>query len=151
MGQSIRFQRANLVIADMERSLAFYRDALGLEVDYIKESLPTSYSYPVFEFPQEAKLRFCTLSAPPAQTRVLALTEVTGIELPQPPVPRIGAQVFEVPDMDTVLEALSRIAGVKIYEEEILNTQDGRVGREVGVVDPDGHLIVLYNIQAKPD
>lgn len=150
MGQPVRFQRANLVVADLERSLTVYRDALGLEVDYIKDSLPTSYSYPVFEFPREAKLRFCTLSAPPTQTRVLALTEVTGIDLPQPPVPRIGAQVFEVPEMDEVLGALAQVAGVEMYEEETLNTQDGRVGREVGFVDPDGHLIVIYNIQSKP-
>jgi len=35
---------------------------------------------------------------------------------------------------------------VEAYAEEQLHTQDGRIGREKGIVDPDGHLIVLYSI-----
>jgi len=30
---SIRFQRGNLVVADIERSLTFYRDVLGFSVE----------------------------------------------------------------------------------------------------------------------
>lgn len=147
MSANARFQRSNLVVANMERSLAMYRDILGLSVDYMKDSLPTSYSYPVFQFPREAKLRFCTLSADD-QVRVLALTEVTGIELPEPSLPRTAALVFQVEDMDTVVESLEALPGVVGYAEEQLHTQDGRVGREKGIVDPDGHLIVLYSISA---
>jgi len=147
MAQNARFQRSNLVVADMQRSLAVYRDALGLSVDYMKDSLPTSYSYPVFQFPPEAKLRFCTLSSD-EQVRVLALTEVTGIALPAPNVPRTAALVFQVQDMDATVRALEALPGVHGYAEEQLRTQDGRVGREKGIVDPDGHLIVLYSILA---
>ena len=147
MVDTVRFQRANLVVADLERSLAMYRDVLGLSVDYIKDSLPTSYSYPVFEFPSDAKLRFCTLSSA-HQLRVLALTEVTGIELPPPRVPRSGALVFEVEKMTETVQALEALPGVMGYPEGTLHTQDGRVGREKGIVDADGHLIVLYCITA---
>ena len=48
--------------------------------------------------------------------------------------------------MDAVVAGLEALPGVKGYEEEVLHTQDGRVGREKGVVDPDGHLVVLYSI-----
>lgn len=147
MSEIVRFQRANLVVADMERSLAMYRDVLGLSVDYIKDSLPTSYSYSVFQFPSNAKLRFCTLSSV-QQLRVLALTEVTGIELPKPNLPRTSALVFEVQQMSETVAALEALAGVEGYPEEELHTQDGRIGREKGIVDPDGNLIVLYSIAA---
>ncbi len=146
MSTGIRFQRGNIVVADMDRSLQVYRDILGLTVEFTKESEPTSYSYPVFEIPREAKLRFATLNAGPEQRRVLALTEITGIQLPKLPLPRPAALVFEVADMDSVLEGLRARDDVHVYEEEVLRTQDGRVGREVGMVDPDGHLIVLYHI-----
>jgi hypothetical protein len=35
-----------------------------------------------------------------------------------------------------------------VYEEEELHTHDGRVGREVGIVDFDGNLTVIYKIPA---
>lgn len=146
MGAGIRFQRGNIVVADMDRSLEVYRDILGLTVEYTKESQPTSYSYPVFEIPRQAKLRFATLNAGPEQPRILALTEITGVELGKLPLPRPSALVFEVPDMDPVLAGLRARDDVHVYEEETLHTQDGRVGREIGFADPDGHLIVLYNI-----
>jgi catechol 2,3-dioxygenase-like lactoylglutathione lyase family enzyme len=150
MSTGIRFQRGNIVVADLDRSLEVYRDILGLTVEFTKESEPTSYSYPVFEIPRQAKLRFATLNAGPEQRRVLALTEITGVALGKPPLPRPAALVFEVPDMDPVLAALGARDDVHVYEEETLHTQDGRVGREIGFVDPDGHLIVLYNISSAP-
>jgi len=59
---SVRFQRANFVVHDLERALQFYRDILGFEVDYIQDSPSDSYS--VFEIDRHATLRFATLSAP---------------------------------------------------------------------------------------
>ena len=48
--------------------------------------------------------------------------------------------------MDTILDGL-RDAGSTVFEEEKLVTQDGRRGREVGFLDPDGHLVVAYLIE----
>ena len=131
----------------MDRSLAVYRDVLGLTVEYVKDSEPTSYSYPVFELPREARLRFCTLSTA-EQVRTLALTEVTGIELPDTPVPRLGAIVLQVDSVEDVVDKLAQLDGVHLYEMETLHTQDGRVGKEQGFVDPDGHLVVIYSISS---
>lgn len=141
----LRLQRPNLVVADLERSLRFYRDILGFSVEFTKDSEPDSYSYPVFEIPQAAKLRFCVLTANADQPRSLALTEITGIELAPVPLPRRNALVLHIAAIDRVLEA-ARAEGLTVYREECLETNDGRIGREIGIVDHDGHLVVIYTI-----
>ena len=141
----LRFQRANFVVRDIERSLALYRDVLGFKVDFILDSPDDSYSYPVFAIDHSHKLRFAVLSTE-EQVRVMALTEVPA-ELDPVPDPRRAAIVLEVGDVDAVCDG-SRAAGCKVYEEEKLVTHDGRVGREVDIVDYDGNLVVIYKIPA---
>ncbi len=146
---ALRLQRANLCVANIDRSLELYRDILGFQVDFIKESDDDSYSYPVFSIPREAKLRFAVLTTNPDQPRSLALTEIAGIELPPVPTPRLNALVLSIEDIDGVLSKLSD-GGYTVYEEEKLVTQDGREGREIGFLDRDGHLIVMYRIDSFP-
>lgn len=146
----LRLQRPNLVVADLERSLRLYRDILGFRVDFIKDSPDDSYSYPVFEIPSHAPLRFAVLSANDEQPRSLALTEIRGVDLPPSPLPRRNALVLNI---ETIAEVLAALAdeGMHVYPEERLETQDGRIGREIGFVDHDGHLVVIYCItQAAP-
>ncbi len=142
-GQRIRFQRANFVVSDLDRSLGFYRDVLGFEVAFVKDSDSASYSYPVFEIARDAAIRFAVLSAPD-QPRVMALTEVS-TPLPELPMPRRSAIVLEVGDVDAVVAA-ARNAGCHVYAEGELLTHDGRRGREVGIADYDGNLTVIYKI-----
>ena len=146
-GGGLRLQRPNLVVSDLERALRFYRDILGFRIDFQKDSESDSYSYPVFEIPPEAKLRFCVLSASAQQPRSLALTEIRGVRLPEPSLPRRNALVLNVDDIDGVLDK-SRAEGLRVYREERLQTNDGRIGREIGIVDHDGHLVVIYKILA---
>jgi len=145
---STRLQRANHVVSDLDRALRLYRDILGLAVEFMRESEADSYSYPVFEIDRTATLRFCVLSTA-TQPRVMALTEVTGIDLPEVPMPRRSAIVLHVPDVDRVLEECSK-AGFHTYPEERLVTNDGRTGREIGIVDDDGNLVVIYRIETTP-
>ncbi|WP_170287318.1 VOC family protein [Halioglobus maricola] len=140
----IRFQRANFVVSDLERSLTFYRDILGMEVNYQKQSAADSYSYDVFEIDRAAVMNFAVL-ATSDQPRVMALTELKGIELPPVPAPRRAAIVLDVADIDGVVAA-SKHAGLHVYEEDHLVTNDGREGREVGIVDFDDNLVVIYHI-----
>ncbi len=139
----LRFQRANFVVRDIERSLTFYRDVLGFELAFLKDSPDDSYSYPVFEIEKTHKLRFAVLSTE-EQVRVMALTEVP-TELPDQSFPRRSAIVLEVGDVDAVC-AGAKSAGLRVYEEEELHTHDGRVGREVGIIDFDDNLVVIYHI-----
>lgn len=140
----VRFQRGNFVVADLERALTLYRDVLGFEVAYRKGHNPESYSIPVFNIPQGAELGFCTLSTQD-QVRVMALTEIKGVPLPPVPAPRRSAIVLDVANPDAIMEG-ARALGLTVHPEEQLNTNDGRVGREIGIVDFDDNLIVIYTI-----
>ncbi len=139
----LRFQRSNYIVRDIDRSLTFYRDVLGFEVAFLKDSPDDSYSYPVFEIERAHKLRFAVLSTE-EQVRVMALTEVP-VELEPQAMPRRSAIVLEVADVDAII-AGATAAGLHVYEEEELHTHDGRVGREVGIVDFDDNLVVIYHI-----
>ncbi len=144
----VRFQRANYVVSDLDRALEFYCGILGMSVEFQKDSEDDSYSYPVFEIDRSATMRFAVLNTP-GQPRVMALTEVRGVELPSPPMPRRAAIVLDVADIDGVVEK-SRAAGLHVYPEEHLVTNDGREGREIGIVDADGNLVVIYHITSTP-
>ncbi len=142
----LRFQRGNFLVRDIEQSLQLYRDVLGFEVAFVKDSPDDSYSYPVFEIDKKDKLRFAVLNTE-SQVRVMALTEVPA-ELAPVPHPRRSAIVLEVGDVDAVCDG-ARDIGCHVYEEEELHTHDGRIGREVGIVDFDDNLVVIYKIPAE--
>ena len=143
----VRFQRGNHVVRDLDRALDFYRDVLGFAVEFTLPPNPDSYSYPVFDIPRAAVMRFCVLSTA-TQPRVMALTEVTGITLPAPAHPRRAAIVLEVADPDAVM-AGARALGLTVCDEHALHTHDGRTGREIGIIDADDHLVVIYRILEK--
>lgn len=141
--QPVRFQRANFVVEDIARALTFYEGVLGFEVTFTKGHNPDSYSIPVFEIPRDAEIGFAILSLP-NQPRVMALTEVKQ-DLAPCPHPRRSAIVLETQDPDEVM-AKSRALGLKVYDEAVLTTHDGRTGREIGIVDFDDNLVVIYLI-----
>lgn len=140
----IRFQRANYIVSDLDEAFKFYRDVLGFEVEFMADSKEDSYSYPVFEIDRAAKMRWATLTTP-GQPRVMAITEVKGVKLAPVPHPRRAAIVLDIADIDGVIAGAKKL-GLTVYDEERLETHDGRVGREVGIVDADDNLVVIYNI-----
>ena len=142
---SIRFQRANFLVSDMQLALRFYVDVLGMEVAFFKEGRDTSYSHKVFAIDAAKRVGFAALSTP-TQPRVMALTEVTG--LAKQPEPRRSAIVLDVEDVDGVV-ARAKTGGFEVFEEEQLITHDGRVGREIGILDADGNLSVIYHIASQ--
>lgn len=140
---TVRFQRANFIVADIDRALSFYRDVLGLELVFIKDSAEDSYSYDVFEIDKSNKMRFAVLAAP-GQPNVMALTEVPSVK-PIVEMPRRSAIILEIVEIDRVVSE-SKELGLKVYGEDKLITKDGREGREIGIVDFDGNLVVIYLI-----
>jgi len=139
----IRFQRANSVVTDIDRALTFYSDVLGFDVVFIKDSAEDSYSYDVFEIDKSNTMRFAVLGTP-EQKNVMALTEVPSAKLIKE-LPRRSAIILEIVEIDRVV-AESKALGLKVYDEDKLITKDGRVGREIGIVDFDGNLVVIYLI-----
>ena len=75
--QEVALKRVNLLVSDLDRSLAIYRDILGFRIFEISESSPQSYSYAVFGIPAAAKLRFATLDSS-TETRELGFTDPDG-------------------------------------------------------------------------
>ena len=141
---SVRFQRANFLVSDMKAALEFYVGVLGMEVAFRKPGRDKSYSHTVFGIGGGLPIGFVALSTP-TQPRVMALTEVPG--LAGQPTPRRSAIVLDVEDVDAVA-ARARKGGYRVFPEERLVTHDGRVGREVGILDADGNLTVVYRILA---
>jgi len=139
----IRFQRANFVVTDIDRALTFYSDVLGFDVVFIKDSAEDSYSYDVFEIDKSNTMRFAVLGTP-EQKNVMALTEVPSAK-PITELPRRSAIILEIVEIDRVV-AESKALGLKVYHEDKLITKDGREGREIGIVDFDGNLVVIYLI-----
>ena len=139
------FKRVTLVVADMERSLEIYRDILGFQLDGIMDSSKASYSYPVFKIDPEAKIRFATLSAGPEQVRTMALTEITGMELPKPGRPFMTASVIRVDDIEGTFKKLEAL-GLETVPPKFAERPGEFKFVEQAFVDFDGHLIVLYQI-----
>ena len=139
---TVRFQRANFLVSSIKQALPFYEDVLGFSVAFVQEPRAASYSHQVFGVDNNRSIGFATLSAP-SQERVMALTEVP--ELATQAAPRRSAIVIEVEDVDGVI-ARAEAGGFRVFPEERLLTHDGRVGREVGLLDDDGNLTVIYHI-----
>jgi catechol 2,3-dioxygenase-like lactoylglutathione lyase family enzyme len=140
----VALKRVNLLVRDMQRSLAIYRDILGFRVFQCSDSSPQSFSYPVFRIPPQAKLHFCTLDSS-TEVRALALTQVTGIELPAHPPLHLSAPVIRIRKFDEVLAKLEA-AGLDVVEPRRSKTAEGHEFTELAFTDPDGHLVVLYQL-----
>ncbi len=138
----LHLKRVNFLVADLERSLSVYRDVLGFEVFAITESSPTSYSYPVFKLPPEAKLRFASLNSA-TEVRGFAITEVKGVELPRPAGIHVSTPVIRVADLIDKLARL-REMGLEVVDPVESVNAEGLKFVEGAFVDLDGHLVVLY-------
>ncbi len=139
-------KRATLIVSDLERALTIYRDLLGFDATPIWEMSGNSYSYTVFNVDKAAKLRGAMLSAGDTQVRTLAIFEVKGQPLTVPQRPRVAAVVVDTRGrLSKVMEAVKAM-GLESFPTRPLKTPEGASGTEWGFVDPDGHLVVLYEL-----
>ena len=141
----MRYQRANYLVSNKERALLLYRDILGMSLDFIKVSEEDSYSYDVFDIDDSIAIEFALLSYQD-QPRVMALTILGDGNLEKNPLPRRAAICIEVDDVDDAVSKCNE-NGFHCYGEDHLITHDGREGKEVGILDDDGNLIVIYKIE----
>lgn len=143
----VRFQRANYIVTNLEKSLKLYCNVLGMINQYEADAPNDSYSYDVFEIEKTNKIRWAVLGTP-EQIRIMALTEIKDGKVKPIPNPKRCAIVIEVGNVDRIVQE-AKVLGCHIHQEDELVTHDGRIGREVGIVDFDGNLIVIYHIPKK--
>ncbi len=143
---SVLYKRITLCVSDLERSLKIYRDILGFTINYVQPSEKDSFSYPVFNIPNEADLNFATLDSP-TQERTLGLTEIKGVPLPKQEGIHMSASVIKVDDLTNVISKIETLGlkttAIKTDENEYASFI------EQAFVDFDGHLIVLYQLIEK--
>jgi|SaaInlStandDraft_1057018.scaffolds.fasta_scaffold12709_3 catechol 2,3-dioxygenase-like lactoylglutathione lyase family enzyme len=137
-------KRSLLMVSDIDRSLIIYRDVLGFEASEIVQTDENSFSYPVFNVPKEGKMRYVFLNEPD-ETRVLRLTEVTGVDLPSlPNRPYMNTTVIAIDGLEDKFETLKSM-GLELTPIKQAKGVDFYF-IEQGFIDFDGHLIFCYEI-----
>ncbi len=134
----------SFTVADMDRSLRFYCDLLGLEVlaDWVSE---TDYLKTITGFP-DARMRLAFLRLPGTEVR-LELIQYLAPSAPGPAAPTNSPGAahlcFDVPDIQAAYRDL-RAAGVAFRSEPVEITSVANRGAwGVYLSDPDGITVEL--------
>jgi catechol 2,3-dioxygenase-like lactoylglutathione lyase family enzyme len=149
-------RRTTLIVRDVDRSLAFYRDALGLKLVYDQMIVRPGRT----EDPPgtERKMRLALLRANDSFVGVVGLLEYESPRLPEPPVvqarPGIGEVILVInaQDLDQRFERVRSTPGVHVASEPQLTqypSPDGKGTipvRVSAVWDPDGYFIELNQL-----
>lgn len=143
----VRFKRPNLVVPDMDAALKFYVGHLGFKFAYAEESRvnpDSNYAYHAFNFDPAKAVRQATLHSS-TEERAFAITEVVGLEADISRTPSLTAMVVETKRfMDLREELVDAGYTVTDYRDTSQTNESGTGILEMGVLDPAGHLIVLY-------
>jgi catechol 2,3-dioxygenase-like lactoylglutathione lyase family enzyme len=148
-------RRATLIVRDMEKSLALYRDVIGLQVNYDTTVQTSGVALPAGE--PGATARLVLLNANDPWVGWIGLMEWV-----DPPIPageyrkRMGpgdvVLILNTDDAAKRCEMVKGLAGITFTSEARLQTYPGRNGgpdiRVMGCnfFDPDGILIELNQI-----
>jgi len=149
-------RRTTLIVRDVDRSLTFYRDALGLKLVYDQMIVRPGRA----EDPPgtERKMRLALLRANDSFVGVVGLLEYVSPRLPDPPVvqarPGIGEVILVInaQDLDQRFERVRSTPGVQVASEPQLTqypSPDGKGTipvRVSAVWDPDGYFIELNQL-----
>jgi len=138
------FQRAALVVDDLDRALAVYRDLLGFELEFVGDDKSDSFAYEIFTIPQEVKIRFAALSSK-SQQRTLALIEAPGHAAAQSE--RRTAVIVQVESVAAALEGAAALGLGLCQPRTTLDPAKGPPRTEAGFYDHDGHTVVIYHLE----
>lgn len=139
------FQRAALLVEDLDRAFEVYRDLLGFSLEYIGDQESDAFAYEIFDIPETVVIRFAALSSE-SQQRTLALIEAPGHAAGRG-APRHAATVIQVPSVKKTLDG-ARVLGLNTCEPRTeLDPAKGPPRTESGFYDHDGHTVVIYNLE----
>ena len=144
----VTLQRATLTVANLERSLDFYRDILGLTVS-ARSAYDTPALRKMFHVPERSKPELVLLDAGPEQPRALALVNAEGL------APDRGANLrhapallFNTAEMDRIHDAMLN-SGFEILlaPSPMYDFGGNPFGREAAYLDPDGVRVILFEYE----
>jgi catechol 2,3-dioxygenase-like lactoylglutathione lyase family enzyme len=152
----VDLRRTTLIVRDVDRALAFYRDALGLKLVYDHEIVRPGRA----EDPPgtQRKMRLALLRANDDFVGVIGLLEYTSPRLPDRPNeaerPGVGEVILVInaADLDQRFERVRTTPGVRIASEPALTEYPSADGkgtipvRVSAVWDPDGYFIELNQL-----
>jgi catechol 2,3-dioxygenase-like lactoylglutathione lyase family enzyme len=149
-------RRTTLIVRDVDRSLAFYRDALGMKVVYDREIVrPGRENDPPGT---QRKMRLALLRANDDFVGVVGLLEYTSPRLPDAPNeaerPGIGKVILVInaSDLDQRFDRVRATPGVRVASAPQLTDYPAPDGkgtipvRVSAVWDPDGYFIELNQL-----
>jgi catechol 2,3-dioxygenase-like lactoylglutathione lyase family enzyme len=149
-GRILRVKRPLLMVHDLERSIHFYVDLVGLELYDIEpayDTNPESLGYPMFNIDAGARKRMASLNTSD-EVRGVTLEELLDMDWTVQQKPRTSTILFETDDL---LGIISRVkaAGYTVIPP-VAGEIPARLGvpalrfMEGGVVDPDGHVVAFF-------
>jgi catechol 2,3-dioxygenase-like lactoylglutathione lyase family enzyme len=138
-------KRVALLVADVDRSIALFRDILGFTLVQDKRGPDSPDDEKTFNIPKGSLVRTAKLNTSDEQIRVLGLFQVAGYKGRDRAEPHDQGLVIRVNRIDDI-HAKLKAAGYAIINFKNLTTSDGDKGRELFFLDADGHLIVCYEI-----
>jgi catechol 2,3-dioxygenase-like lactoylglutathione lyase family enzyme len=143
--EPIALKRVPIVVSNMENSLKLYRDILQLKVESDKMMKPDAHDERVFNVPSGGLTRSVKFNLGPDQIRAVGLFEVKGYKGKDPKAPHDHGIVFRVTRIDEI-NTQAKAAGIRIVDFVDLTTSTGEKGRELTMLDPDGHLVLVYQV-----
>jgi len=149
-GKLLRVKRPLLIVSDLERSLKFYVDVIGLElysVDPYYDRNPQSLGYEMFGVAQGARKRMAMLNTS-NEIRGITLQEIKDMPVKFEQRPRAFTVLFETDDLFGIRQR-AQAAGFRIIEPQLADipetTQTPRLRfAELAVIDPDDHVVAFF-------
>jgi predicted enzyme related to lactoylglutathione lyase len=139
------------IVTDLEKSLAFYRDVIGLTPNAPAQAFSGNPAIMRLGNTPGAQSRFVALSVPGSAIGV-ELIDYKDIDR-KPVYPRFqdpGAAnlILRVRDVDTILERVKKTPGAKILSAGGVPATIGNGGKVVFLQDPDGFVVELSQVGA---
>jgi catechol 2,3-dioxygenase-like lactoylglutathione lyase family enzyme len=142
----MRPHHTSLTVSDLERSIAFYRDALGLEV-VLQQEKEGGYLARITGYP-DAHVRMAHLEAPGGSHRIELFQYLAPAGERAPVEPRnvgIAHVCFLVDDIHEAYERIRRVPGVEVYSEPVeVDTGANAGGFGLYLRDPDSITLELF-------
>ena len=158
---TVKFERVTVFCRDIERSLAFYRDVIGL-VPVEEKVIEGAAAGALLQLPP-CRMRIAFLAPAADAEIILGLFQIEGVELgtmtPPSGRPALGqtALLLSTSDFDTIQDKLET-AGVRFLtpplrypKRQASECSPAGIYREMIFYDPDDFLVSMMQIEPLPE